>query len=590
MVDNGVEIIAEIANTHNGVYGRAETLVRLVAGTGADAIKFQVFRAEDLVGRDHQEYAILKERELSPADWQRLFTLARNLGLTVCADVFAIRDIAFLTQIGCEKLKIHSSDIHNMPLIQEVGATNLPVILSLGGTRPRDTWHAADCLVRAGCQDVTLLVGFQAFPTRIADSNLHSIAWYRREFGLAVGYADHTDAESPLALVVPLLAVAAGAAVIEKHITFDRDQKPDDYESAIEPEEFRTMVHRIREAETALGASGIPALSSAEVAYARRMKKYPVASRFIRSGDLLSHDDVLFRRLGEDTDAYPADLQQLLGRPVQTDIPQDSVITNSHFKWTIGIFLAIRSHSTRLPGKAFAKICGKYSVDWLIERVKRSTFATQFVLCTTTQPDDDRFVSVCEKQGISIFRGSNEDVMGRFLCAAKRFGVDIIVRVTGDDLLSDPVYIDRAVQHHLRVNAEYTSVVGLPDGVGREVISTAALEWVHGHIQQPHMTEYMTWFLDEPAYVRASCIHADPEHCRPDYRLTLDTSEDLDVITWIFSSIGEEGQKLFGLDDIIKLLDSEPNRVQANADRSAACRGDVDTRMDIQIGVEGGHK
>jgi len=418
---------------------------------------------------------------------------------------------------------------------------------------------------------------------------LRSLEWYRREFGLPVGYADHTDAESPLALVIPLLAVAAGADVIEKHITFGRDQKPDDYESAIEPTEFRTMVNRIRETETSLGNRGLPALSSAETVYAKRMKKYPVASHFIKSGDLLSQDDFIFRRLSEETDAYPADVQQILGRPVVSDIPQGSVITNNHFKWTIGVFLAIRSQSTRLHEKAFARICGKYSVEWLIERVKKNKTATQLVLCTTTQPEDDRFVSVCEKQGIRIFRGSNEDVMGRFLGAAKEFGVDVIVRVTGDDVLSDPLYIDRTVQHHLRVNAEFTSVIGLPAGVGREVISVAALKWVHDHARKPEMTEYMTWFLDAPSFVRSSCIYADPEHFRPDYRVTLDTQEDLDVISWIFNSLGTKGEELFGLDDVIKLLDSQPSRAKASIKPSGTvCRRDVDTGMDIQIAVNGG--
>jgi len=92
MVDNHrppVEIIAEIANTHNGDYKRAERLVRLVACTGANAIKFQVFRAEDLVGRSHPDNLILKKRELPPDDWQRLFALARKRGLTVCATCFA---------------------------------------------------------------------------------------------------------------------------------------------------------------------------------------------------------------------------------------------------------------------------------------------------------------------------------------------------------------------------------------------------------------------------------------------------------------------------------------------------------------------
>jgi spore coat polysaccharide biosynthesis protein SpsF len=266
------------------------------------------------------------------------------------------------------------------------------------------------------------------------------------------------------------------------------------------------------------------------------------------------------------------------------NIAEDSLITHDCFHWNIGIFIAVRSESTRLPDKAFATICGKYAVEWLIERVKQSAFARQIVLCTTTRPDDDRFQAVCEKHGISIFRGSNEDVMERFLCAARQFKVDIIVRVTGDDVLSDPGYIDRAVRQHLRVNAEYTGVIGLPYGLGREVISTWVLEWIHGHIRETDLTEYMTWFLDQPAYVRTSYVQADPNHSRPEYRLTLDTPEDLEAFRWIFSRMAATGKDTFGLDDVIALLDSEPGRALANAQGSTGpARGDIDTRLDLQL-------
>jgi len=128
-------------------------------------------------------------------------------------------------------------------------------------------------------------------------------------------------------------------------------------------------------------------------------------------------------------------------------------------------------------------------------------------------------------------------------------------------------------------------VIGLPDGLGREVISTWVLEWIHGHIRETHLTEYMTWFLDQPAYVRTSYVQADPNHSRPEYRLTLDTPEDLEVFRWIFSRMAATGKNIFGLDDVIALLDSEPGRAQANCagDRPGPARGDIDTRLDLLL-------
>lgn len=573
-------VIAEIANTHNGSAARAENLVKMTATAKADAIKFQYFQADDLVTSDHPEYGTFKSLELRLSTWQNLFFLSHQLGLLALCDVFSVAAVDILVKLGCDGFKIHSSDIGNAPLLSRLGETGLPLLLSLGGTTPRDTWLAVNKLRASGARAITLMLGFQAFPTQLADSKLRLIQWYAREFDLPVGYADHTDAESPMALIAPLLAIAQGASVIEKHITYDRAGKPDDYESAIEPDKFALLVDYIRDTQTALGSEDF-STSGAELAYSRRMKKYPLATRTLLPGEIIGQNDVIFRRIPDSSEAFPGELEDILGKSVRKTIPMNSPIPYNHLTWKIALLIAVRSASTRLPHKAFAEISGKPAILWLIERVKYSRRVSKIILCTTTLPEDDRFVQIASQCGVSIFRGAETDVMDRFIGAAESVDADIIVRVTGDDLLSDPIYIDKAIDHHLQNNAEYTYVSGLPLGVDREVILVRALKWVHQHARNLNHTEYMSWYLDSPLYLRVATLKADTRHWRPQYSLTLDTYEDLQFIRWVFEQL-YRSQVLFTLEEVIDLLDAHPEIALRDTKLLAKVeRRDVDTHLEL---------
>ncbi|MDH5573820.1 MAG: N-acetylneuraminate synthase family protein [Gammaproteobacteria bacterium] len=583
--ENSVLVIAEIANTHNGSMERAQKLVHHVSLAGADVIKFQVFNAEDLVSQNHPDYQIFKKLEFRRNDWELLFSLAHNLGLITYADIFGVRSLEFLDDIGCQGYKIHSSDVNNHSLLREVGRKKRPVLLSLGGTSPKDTWNSANCLTQYGCSDITLMLGFQAFPTDIEDSHLRLLDWYKENYRLPVGYADHIDAENPMALISPLLAVAAGANTIEKHITYNRSEKPDDYESSLELEQFQILVQKIRETELILGCDKEPNPSESEKRYAKKMKKYPMTVNSIETGNVFQLNNIKYQRMMLDTEAYSANIELLNGKKVINSIPANSFIRNINFDFKIGALVAVRSGSSRLPNKAFIQINGDMVISHLINRIKKSSLVDTIVLCTTERPEDDGLVSLAEKSQISVFRGDENDVMKRFIDAARKFDIDIIVRVTGDDIFSDPSYIDEALQHHLEINAEYTKMVGLPEGVDREIITTDALEWLHNHAKDHKMTEYMTWFLDQPAFINTTQILAQEKHNRSSYRLTLDTPEDLELIQWIFSELSKTGKDDYVLDDIISLLDANPDKALSNTLKTSpkVRRSDIDTGMNLRL-------
>lgn len=573
-------IIAEMANTHGGSWEIAASLVRAAAKAGADAVKFQYFVAEDLVATDHPEYGLFKGFELPSDRWLDLVRLAHASGLLVLADVFSPEGARFMAEAGVDGFKVHSSDIGNLPLLRTVAALGRPVLVSAGAVMPRDVSVAVETLRAAGAGELAVLLGFQGFPTALEDCKLGLLPWYRREFGLPVGYADHVDGDSPMSLVVPAMAVALGAAVIEKHITYDRTCRPEDYEAALDPHGFEELVRRVRQAESVMGREGaFFSLSPAEKAYNRRMKKFPVFRDVLPVGTTIDERMLAFRRVAETETGYPADIRDLLGRRTCREVPAGRPIRATWLEVRVAILIAVRLTSTRLPRKSVVDVAGKPALVRLVERLKRVQRADEIVLCTTCHSADDPLVDLAGKMGLKVFRGPEEDVMARFLGAARMVGADHIVRVTGDDILRDPEYIDRAIEFHLGQNAEYTSVAGLPYGVDSEVISVRALAWAHEHACDPSRSEYLTWYLDNPAYFRTATLQADPRHRRPDYRLTLDTPEDLALMRAIFRSLGPERSD-FPLDDIIKLLDERPDLVRINAGVAPKLsRDQIDTRM-----------
>jgi N,N'-diacetyllegionaminate synthase len=574
-----VWIVAELANAHGGDLTTAKRLAEEAVKAGADAVKVQKFVTEELLVGSHLRVQFFKSLELSDAAWRELAEWVNSLGVPLVADVFDPRSVAVMCEVGAMALKIHATDAENPSLLQQVGKTGKPVLFSTAGLTKREVWRALTWLREAGCSSIALLHGFQAFPTPLACTNLQAIQELWTEFSLPVGFQDHIDAEDQMAVVVPSFAVAAGACIIEKHITLDRSLKGSDYHSSLEPHEFRRMVSFIRAAEAARTPHSSICRGLLED-YRRRMRKVIVAKADIREGVALSTDDVTFKRTSQGG-LSPRVLSRLIGRRTKLAIPCETPLTLRGVEQKVVACVAVRMKSNRLARKALVEIEGKPLLAHLVDRLRHSQLLDEIILCASTHPDDAVLSDLGRALGIRTYAGSEDDVMGRFLEAATLAGADVVVRVTGDNVFADPGYLDRVVGRLLETGSDFVFPVGLPEGTKSQAIAVEALEWAHSHAEDVSQTEYMLYYFQQPDLFHIEEVMADPMDHRPHYRLTVDTPEDLELVRSIFSHLYPR-DPLFSLQDIIHLLDSSPKLVQINSHITQRdFRGQVNVRMRI---------
>jgi spore coat polysaccharide biosynthesis protein SpsF len=233
-----------------------------------------------------------------------------------------------------------------------------------------------------------------------------------------------------------------------------------------------------------------------------------------------------------------------------------------------------RMGATRLPGKVLKGISGHPVLFHVVERVRRAANLTKVVVATTMTPEDDEVAAFCTLSGYDVFRGSSSDVLARYYEAAKGAGADTVVRITCDCPLIDPVIIDRCVGEFNKLRPDYLSNVvpgerTFPRGLDTEVFSFPALERAHleskESFEREHVTPYI-WQNKNGSFVISPTVKADPEYNRPQYRLTLDFPEDLELFQKIYGQHYKRG-KIIPTLDVIRYLDENPDVVAINAFR-----------------------
>lgn len=325
-------IIAEIASSHEGRPELAARLFNLAAGTGADAVKFQIFQRDSLLSSFHPKFASFGEIEMSAEAWEELLREAGRSQVDVIVEVFDEASLEIAERSGVVKAyKLPTSDIGNHPFLARVAASGKPVLPAVGGALMDEITAAVGVLRSAGAARIVLMHGFQSYPTRIEDTNLERLRVLARTFGLEIGYADHVDAEDrELARALPLMAMAAGCTVIEKHITDARSRKGRDRFSALNPDEFADFVALMRRVAPAMG-SAADILTPAEETYRREMKRQAVAARPLAAGTRLSMADVAFKRTFRSGLSH-ADTALLIGRVLTTAKQADEPIDAEDFQ------------------------------------------------------------------------------------------------------------------------------------------------------------------------------------------------------------------------------------------------------------------
>jgi N,N'-diacetyllegionaminate synthase len=325
-------IIAEAGVNHNGDFGLAKKMVEAAHEAGADIIKFQTFVPENLVSKYAQkaEYqkettdaaesqlAMIKRLMLADKEFAKLKEYCGEIGIGFLSTPFDLASIEFLNELGCDLWKIPSGEVTNLPYLEKIAETHKPVIMSTGMCTTEEIHAAVDVLNAGGAGEITLLHCTTEYPAPFEDVNLNAMDALRKEFGLKVGYSDHTKG-----ICVPLAAVAKGAVIIEKHFTLDRNLEGPDHKASLEPKELKEMVENIRRVEAALG-TGIKEPAPSEIKNMAIARKSIVAKTKIKKGEIYTTENITTKRPG--SGISPMRWHEILGSRANRDYEEDELI------------------------------------------------------------------------------------------------------------------------------------------------------------------------------------------------------------------------------------------------------------------------
>lgn len=335
MVKNdNVFFIAEAGVNHNGNLELALELVNEAFKAGADAVKFQTFKADKLVKKgtakvkyqklndSHQDqYQMLKSLELDQYQHNKIISLCKKLKIQFMSTPFDVDSANFLVQSGMRIIKIPSGEITNFPLIENLTTYNVPIILSTGMSTLLEVSEAVSfikkCRKKYGLSTnlknfLTLLHCTSNYPTSLKDVNLRAMITLKNKFALPVGYSDHTEG-----ILISIAAASLGANVIEKHFTLDRSMPGPDHLSSIEPSELKELIKSIRSISVAMGLSEKKPVLKENI-IKKQVRRSITLIKKINKNEVFSSDHLLMLRPGYGIE--PKFLKKVIGKKAARNI------------------------------------------------------------------------------------------------------------------------------------------------------------------------------------------------------------------------------------------------------------------------------
>ena len=332
-----VVIIAEAGVNHNGSMDNAFRLIDAAVEAGADYIKFQTFKAENLVSssapkatyqqhnakdENESQLQMLKRLELSYDQHEELLDYCKKRHIQFFSTAFDLESLDYLYAIGLNMVKIPSGEITNLPYLRKAATLFQKVILSTGMATMQEIEDALQVFITAGIgkDAITILHCNTEYPTPMEDVNLKAMLSIQKEFGTNIGYSDHT-----LGIEVPIAAVSLGASVIEKHFTLDKSMPGPDHKASLEPTELKAMVTAIRNVEKAMAGTGLKEVSASEQKNIAIARKSIVAKQKIRNGERFTDENITVKRPG--TGISPMKWDEVIGQTANKDFEPDELIT-----------------------------------------------------------------------------------------------------------------------------------------------------------------------------------------------------------------------------------------------------------------------
>lgn len=329
----GTYIIAEAGVNHNGDIELAKKLIDMAAECGADAVKFQTFKAEESTGqtaekaqyqqmndpRQESQLEMIRKLELPFEQFAILQDYCKKRNIDFISTPDGSDSLKCLVDLDVPLVKIGSTEVTNLPFLKEIALTGKPVILSTGMSTLGEVEQAVNTIMETGNHQLQLMHCTTDYPTAVEDVNLKAMITMREAFHVPVGYSDHT-----LGFEAAVAAVTLGASCIEKHITLDRNMKGPDHKASMPPEEFKEYVMHIRNTEKLLG-DGCKRPTPGEQRIMRQVRRSILAVRDLKAGTVLTQEMLCYKRPGNGIKPELAPI--LIGRALKRDIAKEEIIS-----------------------------------------------------------------------------------------------------------------------------------------------------------------------------------------------------------------------------------------------------------------------
>ena len=334
-----VYIIAEAGVNHNGSLNIALKLVEKAKEAGADCVKFQTFKAEQIVShsspkakyqlevtdKEESQFDMLKKLELDFSDYEKILVLCNELKIDFLSTPYNKEDAIFLNKLGVDSFKIASGQLTELSFLKFVASFNKKMIISTGMAKLSEVFDAVEAIREVGNNDIVVLQCTTNYPSKIEDANILAMQTMRDACKVSVGYSDHV--ENNFACYA---SVVLGAEIIEKHFTLDNNMEGPDHSSSLNPKEFKNLVNGIRLVELSLG-SGLKIPTKIEIENSYGMKRSLVINEDLKAGTIIEEKHIGFKR--PNNGLSPNLLDKFLGKVLLIDMKKDEPLNFDSIKW-----------------------------------------------------------------------------------------------------------------------------------------------------------------------------------------------------------------------------------------------------------------
>lgn len=524
-------IILECANSHDGNYKILNHTIQKFCRLDYEKIhiKFQPFSANTIAVPNYDWFSVYKELELTKLQWKMIINKANQLYKGVWLDIFDEFSIEILKK-NINKIygiKIQSSTLENEKIIYLLNKINFKkkIILNISGKTIFQIKKIIESFKKIS-KKIILQSGYQDYPTNIKETNFKKVITLQKNFpNYIYGYADHLDSSDIKSIFTPIKAYQNNCEIIEKHISLRGKKSKYDYFSSLNFEQTKKMFDVVNFYFQKDSANFI---SNKEKKYLNKTVQIPIATKYINKGNFINYEDISYLRSNhKNKKIYKMDLNKkyFALRNIKSFDPLNSFNSD---KIKIGIFIACRLKSSRLKKKAILKLSRNQTlIDKCILSAKKIKNVDVIAITTSTDKEDKILEKYCNKHSIKFFQGSKDNVIKRYIDAAKKFKVNTIIRITGDCPEISNEITNILLNKHLKTNSDYTVAKNSPIGFSGEILNLSSLKKIIKKKPRAYLSEYMTYYFTNNSKIFKLNFVNLPKYMQKKYRMTIDYKKDL---------------------------------------------------------------